>query len=133
MLKSLRNDIIFFKLLVDKIRKTDNMTKIINKFKEWLKEQWRIINTPTSGELYRQFLKEFELEVDNMENKTNKKIAIDLELLETIRHEFVSLTGLTAFDKCASQLGYVEVFDEDRIELDYNELISKIDNVLDEK
>ena len=109
------------------------MTKIINKFKEWLKEQWRIINTPTSGELYRQFLKEFELEVDNMENKTNKKIAIDLELLETIRHEFVSLTGLTAFDKCASQLGYVEVFDEDRIELDYNELISKIDNVLDEK
>ena len=107
------------------------MTKIINKFKEWLKEQWRIMNAPTSGELYRQFCKEFELEVDNMKNNpNNKSIIIDLELLETIRHEFVSLTGLTAFDKCASQLGYVEVFDEDRIELDYTELISKIDNIL---
>lgn len=52
------------------------------------------------------------------------------KLLKEIRHELVCIDGLTAFDKCASQLGYVEVFDKDRIELNYTELLKKIDKVI---
>ena len=50
-------------------------------------------------------------------------------LLE-VEHELTSLNGLSAFDKCASQLGYVEVFDEDYWELDYSEMLKKIDKKL---
>ena len=75
------------------------------------------------------------LEADTVNDIINKLAEENEQLKQILReveHELISITGLSAFDKCASQLGYVEVFDEDRIELDYNGLISKIDNVLDE-
>ena len=52
------------------------------------------------------------------------------ELLEEIRHELVSIHGLHVFDKCASQLGYVEVFENDMWQLNYTDLIEKIDKEL---
>ena len=51
------------------------------------------------------------------------------QLLKEVEHELTSLNGLSAFDKCASQLGYVEVFDEDYWELDYSEMLKKIDKL----
>lgn len=58
-----------------------------------------------------------------------------MELLEEIRHEFVSISGLKAFDGESSTL----ISDEDRvsemksniINLDYKKLIKKIDNILE--
>ena len=52
------------------------------------------------------------------------------QLLREVEHELTSLTGLSCFDKCASQLGYVEVFDNDRIDLDYSDLLKKIEKVI---
>ena len=51
------------------------------------------------------------------------------QLLKEVEHELTTITGLSAFDKCASQLGYVEVFDEDYWELDYSEILQKIDKI----
>ena len=51
-------------------------------------------------------------------------------LLEKSKEELTKVNGLHAFDKCCSQLGYVEVFDNDIIELDYSELISEIGQVM---
>ncbi|MBQ6099008.1 MAG: hypothetical protein IJL02_04005 [Methanobrevibacter sp.] len=51
------------------------------------------------------------------------------QLLKEVEHELTTITGLSAFDKCASQLGYVEVFDEDYWELDYSEILQKIDKL----
>ena len=72
-----------------------------------------------------------ELAVIAIKYKATEKETEEVkQLLEEIRHEMVSIDGLTAFDKCSSQLGYVEVFDDDRIELDYKELLKKIDKVI---
>lgn len=60
----------------------------------------------------------------------DKMVEINEELLEDIRHTLVSISGLRAFDKFVSQLGYVEVFDDDIIDLDFKDLINKIDKVL---
>lgn len=54
------------------------------------------------------------------------------QLLREVEHELTSLTGLSCFDKCASQLGYVEVFDKDMWELDYTKLLVKIEKELTE-
>ena len=48
-------------------------------------------------------------------------------LLKEVEHELTSLTGLSAYDKCVSQIGYDEVFNDDRIDLDYSELLKKIE------
>ena len=48
-------------------------------------------------------------------------------LLKEVEHELTSLTGLSAYDKCVSQIGYDEVFHDDRIDLDYSELLKKIE------
>lgn len=52
------------------------------------------------------------------------------QILREVEHELISITGLSAFDKCASHLGYVEVFDEDMIELDYSKLLKRIEKVI---
>ena len=53
------------------------------------------------------------------------------EILHEVEHELISITGLSAFDKCASHLGYVEVFDKDMIELDYSKLLKRIEKVIE--
>lgn len=63
------------------------------------------------------------------------------QLLEDIRHELVSLDGWYAFDKINKNLVYADVNErvrlihdsEDIIRLDCDELISRIDVVLDNK
>ena len=59
---------------------------------------------------------------------------IGKELLEEIRHELVSINGLSAYD--GESLGvhegadYIQIDKEDLIRLDYDKLIEKIDKVL---
>lgn len=71
-----------------------------------------------------------ELSLANRDNTAleneNKKLK---SLLKECKHELTSNTGLSAFDKCASYIGYVEVFDKDIIDLDYSELLEKINKV----
>ena len=58
-------------------------------------------------------------------------ILIKRSLLEDIRHELVSINNLKAFDKTGhTGIGYVEVYDDDIIDLDYTELLERIDEVL---
>ena len=75
---------------------------------------------------------------NNGENMTPKQISDLLNevyeeneqlksLLKEVEHELTSLTGLSAYDKCVSQIGYDEVFNDDRIDLDYSELLKKIE------
>ena len=52
------------------------------------------------------------------------------QLLEEIRHEITCIDGLNAFDIGAWYLGYVEVFNKNIIELNYAELLKKIDKVI---
>lgn len=52
------------------------------------------------------------------------------QLLEEIRHEITCIDGLNAFDKGAWYLGYVEVFNKNIIDLNYGELLKKIDKVI---
>ena len=58
--------------------------------------------------------------------KENKELK---SLLKECEHELTSNTGLSAFDKCGSYTGYVEVFDNDIIDLDHSELLEKINKV----
>ena len=54
------------------------------------------------------------------------------QLLEDIRHELVSLTGLKAFDIHADKTEKLTcVWNRDLIELDYDELIKRIDKELE--
>ena len=62
------------------------------------------------------------------------KIEISKELLEDIRHELMSLTGLKAFDLCGDGTyegaHYYQVDKEDLIDLDFEKICTKIDEVL---
>lgn len=62
------------------------------------------------------------------------KIEISKELLEDIRHELMTLTGLKAFDSCGDGTyegaHYWQVDKEDLIDLDFEEICTKIDEVL---
>lgn len=54
-------------------------------------------------------------------------------LLEDIRHELVSLTGLKAFDVCTDKTKKLTVvWNRDLIKLDYDDLIKRIDKELGE-
>ena len=69
-------------------------------------------------------------ELTDLLNNYEKECGQLKQLLREVEHELTSLTGLSCFDKCASQLGYVEVFDNDRIDLDYSDLLKKIEKVI---
>lgn len=62
------------------------------------------------------------------------KIEISKELLEEIRHELMTLTGLKAFDSCGDGTyegaHYWQTDKEDIIDLDFEDLVNKIDKVL---
>ena len=56
-------------------------------------------------------------------NNENKELK---SLLKECEHELTCDNGLSAFDKCASYIGYVEVFDKDIIDLDHSKLLERI-------
>ena len=57
----------------------------------------------------------------------------DKQLLEDIRHELVSLTGLKAFDMCTDGTKKLTVvWNRDLIELNYEDLIERIDKELEQ-
>lgn len=62
------------------------------------------------------------------------KIEISKELLEEIRHDLVSIGGLKAFDLCGDGTyegaHYWQVDKEDLIDLDFKDIVNKIDKVL---
>lgn len=60
-----------------------------------------------------------------------RKVIIDTELLEKIRHDLVSIGGLHATDSILPSTGYVSLRVDDLIDLDFTELIKEIDEVLE--
>lgn len=56
---------------------------------------------------------------------------IDVKLLEKIRHDLVTITGLHATDTILPSKGYVSLNVDDLIDLDFTELIKEIDKVLE--
>lgn len=80
----------------------------------------------------RKLDKEIIDDIHNEFQKVKKENEQLKQLLREVEHELTSLTGLSCFDKCASQLGYVEVFDKDMWELDYTKLLAKIEKELQE-
>lgn len=57
----------------------------------------------------------------------------DKQLLDDIRHELVSLTGLKAFDVCTDKTKKLTVvWNRDLIKLDFGDLIKRIDKELEE-
>ncbi len=57
-------------------------------------------------------------------------VEIDKELLQDIRHELMKLTGLKAFTRpLCEHISYIEVAKENIIELDFEEICTKIDEV----
>ena len=118
--------------------KIHRMREAIHKL-EWLA-------TYRNGELIRENKQlKIDLGIAEDNRKLDKEIIDDIhnefqkvkeeneqlkQLLREVEHELTSLTGLSCFDKCASQLGYVEVFDNDRIDLDYSDLLKKIEKVM---
>lgn len=82
-----------------------------------------------SGDVKKEYYRmEKLLKAEN--NKLKKENEELKEVMQEVEHELTSVTGLSAFDKCASQLGYVEVFDEDRIDLDYSKLLKRIGEMI---
>ena len=67
-------------------------------------------------------------------DKKHKVIIMKENLLEEIRHELVSINGLSAYD--SGSLGvhegadYIQIDKEDIVRLNYDKLIEKIDKVL---
>lgn len=63
------------------------------------------------------------------------KVEISKELLEEIRHELMTLTGLKSFDGLGENVDngrFTTVIpNEDLIKLDFEDLVNKIDKVLD--
>ena len=53
-----------------------------------------------------------------------------VELLQECRRELAEINGLKAFGAYCDGLGYVEVLDSDIIDLDYTDLIFRIEEVL---
>ena len=73
-----------------------------------------------------KFMKKQSNKIKELENE-NEQFK---QLLREVEHELTSLTGLYAFDKYISQLGYVEVFDNDYWELNYSEILKNINKKL---
>ena len=56
------------------------------------------------------------------------KVEISRELLEEIRHELMTLTGLKAYTKpLCEHISYIEVAKENIIDLDFEKIVTKID------
>lgn len=73
-----------------------------------------------------RFMKKQSDKIKELENE-NEQFK---QLLREVEHELTSLTGLCAFDKYVSQLGYVEVSDNDYWELNYSEILKNINKKL---
>lgn len=88
---------------------------------EWLRHKVEDLEFAQRTEMANHRVVEKELKEENGWLK---------EVLQEVEYELTSLNGLSAFDKCVSQLGYVEVFDDDRIDLDYSKLLKRIEKVM---
>ncbi len=119
-------------------------------FKNWDNDCWNvttidtnhmILHAPNRDYVFNQHdFKEFQKRVNNPIMQDDK-VEISKELLEMIRHHFVSLTGLKAFDydldnvRCfvppfTNSGKTVNVPYEELIHLTFEDVVKKIDEVL---
>ena len=65
----------------------------------------------------------------NLAEDKNKQIK---HLLYEIRHHLININGYFAFEEARHELGYFEVFQDDTIVLDFDELLKRINKELRE-